>query len=147
VRSSHPSHKDLVTLVEGKVLVRVESLTGILPNQGDDIMMKHIERETLSEVPLEVPLEEVVSPLEEIPSMVKLDAPQLSKLVVFIFEAESIVENCCRKDGSRPKGTSSKLVVLSCDEIQDSRVESGHGVVRKRGRRGHRVLFAFPEFG
>jgi len=119
-RNSHPSHEDLVTLVEGKVLIRVESLTGILPDQGDDIMVEHVERETLSKVPLEVPLEKVVSPLEEIPSMVKLDAPQLRKLVVPIAESESIVENCCRKDGGCAKGTSSELVVLSCDEIQDS---------------------------
>jgi hypothetical protein len=43
-------------------------------------MVEHIEREALSEVSLEVRLEEVVSPLEEIPSMVKLDAPQLGEL-------------------------------------------------------------------
>ena len=94
-------------------------------------MVEHVERETLSKVPLEVPLEKIVSPLEEIPSVVKLDAPQLRKLMVLIFESESIVENCCREDGSRAQGTSSELVVLSCNEIQDSGVESGHEVARK----------------
>ena len=125
-RNLHRSHKDLVTLVEGKVLVGVESLTGVLSNQCDDIMVEHIERETLSEVSLEVRLEEVVSPLEEIPSMVKLDTPQLGKAAVLISGAEDIVENSCRKDGSRAKGTSDELVVLSYDEIRDGRVESGH---------------------
>jgi len=110
-------------------------------------MVEHIKRETLSEVPLEVRLEKVVSPLEEVPSMIKLDAPQLRKLVDLIFEAESIAENGCREDGSRAKGTGSELVVLSCDEIQDSRVESGHEVVREQGRGGHGVLFAFSRFG
>ena len=125
-RNPHRPHKDLVTLVEGKVLVGVESLTSILPNQGDDIMMEHIERETLSEVSLEIRLEKVVSTLEEVPSMIKLDAPQLGKFVAFILGAENIPENGCRKDGGRAKGTNGELVFISHDEIQDGRVESGH---------------------
>ena len=120
------SQKDLVTLVEVKVLIGVESSTSTLSGQGDDIVVKHVKRETLSEVPLEVRLEEVVSALEEIPSMVELDSPQLGKVAVLIFGAESIVENGCHKDGDRADGTSGELVVLSCDEIQDHRVESGH---------------------
>ena len=125
-RNPHLSHEDLVTLVEGKVLVRIESLTSVLPNQGDDIVVEYVEREALSEIPLEIRLEEVVSALEEIPSMVQLDAPQLGKAVVLISGAENIVENDCRKDGGRAKCTSGELVVVSCDEIQYDRVESGH---------------------
>jgi hypothetical protein len=53
--------------------VRVENSTSIFPSQGDDIVVEHIERETLAVVSIEVRPEEVVSPLEEIPSMVKLD--------------------------------------------------------------------------
>ena len=94
-------------------------------------MVEHIERETLAEVSLEIQLEEVVSPLKEIPSMVKLDAPQLGKVVLLISGAESIVENGCHKDSGRANSTSNKLVVLAGDEIQGGRVESGHEVARK----------------
>ena len=126
-RNSDRSHKDLITLVEGKALVREENSTSILSGQGDDIVLEHIEREILSEVLLEVQPEEVVSVLEEIPSMVKLDASQLGKFVVLIFGAENIPENCCRKDGrGRAKGTSGELVFISCDKAQDGRAESGH---------------------
>jgi len=139
----HRSHKYLVTLVEVEVRVRVESSTSILPSQGDDIMVEHVERETLSAVLIEVRLEEVISPLEEIPSMVKLDTPQLRKVVPRIFGAENIVEGGCREDGSGANGTSDDPVVLVSDEVQDGRVESGHEVVRKQGRRGYGVLFVF----
>ena len=100
-------------------------------------MVEHIERETVSEGSLEVRLEEVVSLLEEIPSMIKLDTAQLRKLVCLIFGAESIVDSGCHKDGSRANGTGDELIFLTGDEIQNGRVESGHGVVRDGERRGH----------
>jgi len=97
------------------VLVREESSTSILSGQGDDIVLEHIERETLSEVSLEVRLEEVVSVLEEIPSVVELDAPQLRKFVLLVSGIEGIVKSGCREDSSRANGTS--------DEIHDDRPE------------------------
>ena len=80
-------------------------------------MVEHIERETPAEVSLEIQLEEVVSPLKEIPSMVKLDALQLGKVVLPIFGVESIVENSGHEDGSRANSASDKLVVLASDEV------------------------------
>ena len=118
-RNPHQSPKDLVALTEGKVLVKEESLTSILSGQDDDIMVECIERETLYEISLKVRLEEIVPPLEEIPSVVKMDALQLRKVVILIFGAENIVESSCRKDGSGANGTSDKLVALAGDEIQD----------------------------
>ena len=115
--------------------VRVESSTSILPSQGDDIMVEDVERETLSAVLIEVRLEEIISPLEEIPSMVKLDTPQLRKVVPRILGAENIVEGGCREDGSCANGTSDEPVVLVSDEVQDGRVESGHEVARKQDRK------------
>ena len=106
-------------------------------------MVEHVERETLAEVSLEIQPEEVVSPLKEIPGMVKLNAPQLGKTAFLISGAESIVENGCHEDCGRANGTSDKLVVLAGDEIQGGRVESGHEVARKRVRRGCGVLFIF----
>jgi hypothetical protein len=132
-RNPHRSHEDFVTLVYIKVPVRVESSTSIVSSQGDDIMVEDVERETLSGVSREVRLEEIVSPLEEIPSMVKLDTPQPRKGVLFIFGAEKIVESGCREDCSGANGTGNKLVFLASDEIQDGRVESGHEVVRVEG--------------
>jgi len=90
-------------------------------------MVEHAEREALSEVLLEIRLEEVVSPLKEIPSMVKPNAPQLGESVLLIIGAESIVDSGCREDGSRADGASDELVVLANDGIQDGRAESGHG--------------------
>ena len=114
------SHKDLITLVEVKMLVREKNSTSILSGQGDDIMMEHIERETLSEGSLEAQLEEVVSALEEIPSKVELDARQLREIVFLIPGAERRVEGGCHEDD-----TGSELVLLASDEIQEGRVESG----------------------
>jgi len=70
--------------------------------------------------------------MEEIPSMVKLDTPQLGESVTIILGAESIVDSSCRDDGSRTNCTSDELVVLVGDGIQDGRVESRHGWARKR---------------
>ena len=104
-------------------------------------MVEDVERETLPVVPIKVRPEEVVPLLEEIPSMVNLDTPQLGKVMLLISRAESIVENDCREDGSSTNGTSDELVVLSSNEVQDGRVESGHELVMKQARRGHGVLF------
>ena len=98
--------------------VRKENSTSILPSQGDDIVVENIEGETLSVVPIEVRPEEVVSPLEEIPSMVNLDTPQLGKPVLFIFGAENIVESDYCENGSGVNGTSDELgVALAGDEV------------------------------
>jgi len=126
-RNAHSSHQNLVALTKVEVWGRVEHLASILPSQGNDIMMEHVEREALSEISLEIRLEEVVSPLEEIPSMVKLDSPQLGEFVLLILGAESIVDSGCHEDGSSADGSSDKLVVFAHDGIQNGRVESGHG--------------------
>jgi len=90
-----------------------ENLASVFPSQGDNIVMEHIEGETLSEVPFEVRLEEVVPSLEEIPSMVELNAPQLREVMPIILGADSIVETGCRKDENRPRN---ELVVPAGDE-------------------------------
>ena len=97
--------------------VRKENSTSILPSQGDDFVVEDVEGETLSGVPIEVRPEEVVSPLEEIPSMVKLDTPQLRKVVLLIFGAENIVESDCCENGSGADGTGDELVALAGDEV------------------------------
>ena len=74
-KGTHSPHQKFVALVEVEVWVRVESLAGIFPGQSDDIMVEYIEGEALAEVSLEIRVEEIEPPLEEIPSMVKLDAP------------------------------------------------------------------------
>jgi len=104
-------------------------------------MVEHVEREALSEVSLEIRMEEVESPLEEIPSVVKLDTPQLGGFMLPIFGGERIVGSGCREDHSRTDGTSDELVV------QDGRVESGHGVGREDGGGGRPGFFQPPGFG
>jgi len=81
-----------------------------------------------------------MSPPEEIPSMVKLDAPQFWEVLLLIFAAESIVEGGCREGGRHANGTSDEPVVLAADGIQDGRVENGHEAGQE-GRTGGRVRF------
>jgi len=74
-RYTHSPHQKFVALVEVEVWMRVESLAGIFPGQSNDCMVEHIKGEALAVVFLEIRVEELEAPLEEIPSMVKLDAP------------------------------------------------------------------------
>lgn len=115
--------------------VGIESSTGILSSQSNDVVMEHVERETLSEVSLEVRLEEVVTLSEEIPSVVKLDAPQSGKLVRLVFGAERIIGNYRHKDSSNADSTSDNLAVLAGNWIQDGRIGGEHGMVMRRGSR------------
>jgi len=112
-RSTHRSHKYLVTLREVEVRIGEESLASIFPGQRNDCMMEHIEGETLSEVLLEVRPEEVIPSLEEIPSMVELNAPQLGEVVPHILGTESVVDAGYRKDESH---ANNELVVPAGDE-------------------------------
>ena len=141
-RNSH-SHKDLVTLVEVKVWARVEDSTSILPGQDDNLMVKDVKIEVLSEVSPKVRLDEVVSLAKEIPGMEELDASQLGKLVGLVFGAESVVDGCCHEDGGCANRTSDELVVLAGNGGQVGRAESGHGEVRKGERKRHEVLLMF----
>ena len=83
-----------------------------------------------------------MSSIEESPSMVEPDAPQLGEVALLISEAKTIVDSGCRKDGSRANGTGGELVVLVDDGTQGSGVKGGHGrATNRRGRgRGIQVL-------
>ena len=82
-------------------------------------MVEDIERKTLSEGPFEIGLEEVVSPLVEIPSMIKLNAPQLRKVLRIFSGVESIVGGGCHEKNKRANRASDKLDILAGDGIQD----------------------------
>jgi len=88
-------------------------------------------------------MEEVESPLEEIPSMVKLDTTQLGEVVFLIFGADCIVGGC-REDCSCANGTSDGSAVLASDRIQDGRVESGHEADRGRQNGGDLSILYEP---
>jgi hypothetical protein len=135
--NTHATHKNPITPAEVKVWVGIENPTSIAPVQSDDSVMEYIERETFSEVLLETRMEKIVSPLEEIPSVVKLDAGQLGEPALVIFGAEMVIDDCRREDGARADSADDELIVLDNDGIQ--RVESGHEVVR-RGRRRDGVI-------
>ena len=135
------SLKNPVTLVEVEAWVREENSTGVLPSQSDDIVMEHVEGEALPMVSLEARLEEVVSPLEEIPSMMQLDTLQLGEFVPFIFGAESIIGGCCREDGSHANGTGDEPDIIASGGIQDSRVDDGHKMGQEDGTESHETLF------
>ena len=130
-RETRTPRKNFVTLAGAKVWVRVENSTSVVPSQSNNVMVEDIEREAFSEVSLEVRMEEVVSPSEEIPSMVKLDASKLGELTPLILEAENVVDGGYREDGSCANSTDDKTDVLGGEKIHDSRVESGHEVARK----------------
>ena len=107
-------------------------MTGLFPGQSNDGVVKHVKREVLSEVPLEVVLEEVVSVFEEAPSVVQLDASQLWEVAILVLGAKSIVDGGCNEDGSRAKGTGDELVVLTGDRGQSGEVEDGHEMSREK---------------
>ena len=109
--------------------------------------MEDIEREAFPGVSPEVRVDEIVSSSEEIPSIVKLDAPQLREFVFLILGAENIVGGSYCEDGSRANSTEDEVIVLDGEGIHDSRVESGHEVVREEGMRLHGVAFKFSRFG
>ena len=93
-------------------------------------------------------MKEVVSPLEEIPTVVELDAPQPGELVPLIFGAERMVDSRCREDHSRANKSSDEAVVLPNDGIQDGRAKSGHKAGKKDRAAGFRdVLYRFSRFG
>ena len=96
-RNPYPSDEDLDPLGDMKIC-GIYKPASILPGQNKDIVVEDIERKTLSKGALETGLEEVVSPLVEIPSMIKLDASQLGKVVRIFFGAERVVGNGCRDD-------------------------------------------------
>ena len=56
-----------------------------------------------------------MSPLEEIPGMVKLDAPQPGEVVVLVFGVEGVVCYCRCEKGSNANGTSDEPIVLPAD--------------------------------
>ena len=113
--------------------VRIESLTSVFPGQSNDIVVENVEGEALSEVLLEVRLEEVVSTSEEIPSMVKLNAMQLGEFVFLVFGIESVADSGRPEDGNHSNDTSHDLVVLAGDGGQDGRVENGHEIGKTEG--------------
>ena len=80
-------------------------------------MMEHAEREALSGVSLEVRLEEVVSLLEEIPSMVKLNPLQLGESRLLILGVETIIGSGRREDCRHGHKTSGELVVWPVGKI------------------------------
>ena len=110
-------------------------------------MVEDVEAEALPEISLEVRLEEVVSPLEEIPSVVKLDASQLGEAVVVIPGPERVVYSSCCDDGSRADRTSDESVLATGGGSQESRFESGHEVGMGRRTGWHRVLFQRSALG
>jgi hypothetical protein len=117
-----------------------ENPTSILPTQSNDVMVEDVEREALAEVLFQVRLKEVVSTLEEFPSVEKLNARQLGEVVLLIFGTKSVVGNGCYQDGSRTDRPSEELVVLAgCDGGQDCRVESEHGEGKEAGIRERMV--------
>ena len=91
-RNAYGSQKDPVTLGEAQVWIGGENLTSVLPSQCNNIVVGELEGEALPEVSSEVRLEEVVPLPEEIPSMVKLDAPQSREVMFLIFAVENVVD-------------------------------------------------------
>ena len=78
-------------------------------------------------------MDEVVSPSEEVPRVVKLDPRQLGEVALFILGTEDVVDGGCPEDYSHANDTSNEVVALSGDGAQDGGLENGHEV-GKAGR-------------
>ena len=112
-RNTYGSQENPVTPAEMKVCVRVENLTSVVPVQSNDSVVEHVEREVF----LKARMEEIVSPSEEIPSVVKLNAAQLGEPALIILEAEAIIDNGCRKDNTCADSAEDKLTVFEDDGV------------------------------
>ena len=86
-----------------------------------------------------------MSSLEEIPSMVKLDALQLMGVILPVFGADGVVDGGCRKEGSHGGG-SGEPAVLAAEGIRDGRDENRHEVGQGDGAGGREVLFSRSRF-
>ena len=69
-----------------------------------------------------------MSPSEETPGMVELNPSQLREVTLLVFGTESVADDGCPEDGSRPNGTRNELVALAGDGGEDGRVENGREV-------------------
>ena len=142
------SHKKLPALSDVHAGVRIKYTRGIFSSQSDDLVAEHVERKSSSRVSFEARLKEVVSLLEEIPSMEELNAWQLGECAIPILGAEAIINKGRRKEGSTTKCGSSELVVFAGDEIKDGRIESRHVVDSRESRvGGHKVVFKSSSMG
>ena len=110
--NAHSSHEDLVTLTEIEVGFGKKCLASVCPGQSDDLVVEHVEREA-SQFSFEIGLEEVVPTLEEIPSVIQLNALQLWELVLLVLGAESVVGGCRGDDCGHADGTSDELDVFN----------------------------------
>ena len=113
--------------------MRKEHPASILPSQSDDFVVEYVEGKTLSQVSSKVRLKEVMSPLEEVPGMVKLGAAQLGELVFLILGAENVVDSGCCENGSRANRSSNELAVLVNDRIEDGTAGDSHVVCNMTG--------------
>jgi hypothetical protein len=113
--NTNDSQQKLNTLGEVKVRGSEKNPASVLSSQSDYIVVEHVEREALPRASVEVRQQEIVPPIEEIPSMVQLDSPQLRKSVLLTLGPEGKVDSGRRKNSSYPKRTSSELVVLAGD--------------------------------
>ena len=64
-----------------------------------------------------------MTPSEEIPSMVKLDARQLGEVTLLIFGTEGVVGSGCPEDDSHANCASDEVVALPGDGAQGCGVE------------------------
>ena len=84
--------------------------------------------------------------MDQIPSVVELDAWQLGESVLLILGAKGIVDGGRGEESSHTKGGGDDLVVFADDGMGDGRVESVHEAGGKEDRRGWRkvILISLP---
>ena len=100
-------------------------------------MVEHVEGKALPQIPPEVGLQEIVSPLKEIPCVIKLDSPQHREFVLLILGTGNVVDSSRREDNARANCNSNELVIHAGDGVESGSVSVGRGKVRSGS--GHRV--------
>ena len=112
--NAYNSPQKLGTLAEVKLRARIQNPTSVLPGQCDYLVVEHVERKT-PRVSLEVRQEEIVALVEELPSMVQLNSPQLGKPISIALGPEGKIDNGCRKDSSHANCAGKELAVFAGD--------------------------------
>ena len=77
-----------------------------------------------------------MSPLEEVPRVVKLNARQLGEAALLVFGTEGVVDSSCSEDYGHANETGNEVVALSSAGAQDGVVGSGHEVGKAGGLKG-----------
>lgn len=126
-KNAHSSHENLVAFIDAEVGVAEENLASVLSAQRNNLVAEDLEVEALARVLSVAGHEEVITALEEVPSMVGLEARKPGELALLTLGTEGIDDGGRGEDGGHTSDAGIELVVLADDGVEEGGVEGRHG--------------------